>query len=105
MKPFDYASRIIPIDLVGGHFVVSLAGSRWKWTLAMGPSSQRADHVALINRLTVAEAIAQGMEEALCWAAAEIDDGYLRRRILYASEAAILCRKLAEEFRVGELKT
>jgi len=103
MKPFDFASRIIPIDLVGGNFVVSLADARWRLAIRMSPSSSAADHTALIARQIVARGMAQAMEESLCWAAAEIDDAYFKRAIVYADHGADLCRKLAKRFHLEEL--
>jgi hypothetical protein len=96
MTPFDFATHIVRIDLVGFNFVVALADDHWRLVLSMSPSAQRADQVALLARQIVAREIARALADEDCRIAAEVDQRYLAGEMYYPSEVSKLCRELAQ---------
>lgn len=74
MTPFDYAKTIVPVDVVGSNFVVSLGDAHWRLVLSMDRSAQRADHIALIARQIVERCIIKAMADAYCHVAARLDE-------------------------------
>lgn len=96
MKPFDYAKNVVPLNIVGKMFVVSLANTTWRLNLCLTPSAQRADEIALLGRQIIALEIARALRNEDCRMAAEIDDAWLTGRIWAPSQASRICRELAE---------
>jgi hypothetical protein len=97
MNPFDHARKIVTIDCPGRQvFVVSLANDSYRMPFTVTPSSQTADHVALITRQIIAGEIAEALKNEDCRLAAEIDQAYFKNEIWHIQHAASLCRRLAE---------
>ena len=96
MTPFDHAKRIVQVELVGHNFVVALADENLKLSLSMGPSSVRADQIALIARQIIARGIVPALQDEDCRLAAAIDDAYFKRYLWDLPQAAQFCRKQVE---------